>query len=90
MTDPGTTTTSTAAVSGAGHHDAYGVAEYGFVLGSAGIWGASFILIAESLEHFAPGVVTFVRISVGAMTLMAFRAARQPVDRHGASPRPPL
>ena len=66
---------------GAGHHGAYGLAEYGFVLGSAGIWGASFILIAESLEHFAPGVVTFVRISVGALTLMAFKAARQPVDR---------
>ncbi|HEY5874056.1 MAG TPA: DMT family transporter [Ilumatobacteraceae bacterium] len=66
---------------GAGHHGAYGIAEYGFVLGSAGIWGASFILIAESLEHFAPGVVTFVRISVGALTLMAFKAARQPVER---------
>ncbi|MGD9704837.1 MAG: DMT family transporter [Acidimicrobiia bacterium] len=63
------------------HHAAYGVAEYGFVLGSAGIWGASFILIAESLEHFAPGVVTFVRIAIGALTLTVFKAARRPVDR---------
>jgi drug/metabolite transporter (DMT)-like permease len=63
------------------HHAAYGVAEHGYMLGSAGIWGASFILIATSLEHFAPGVVTFVRITVGTITLGLFKGARQPIAR---------
>lgn len=63
------------------HQAAYGVAEYGLMLGSSGIWGASFILIATSLEHFEPGIVTWVRISVGALTLGLFRGARTPVDR---------
>ena len=62
-------------------HGAYGVAEYGLMLGSSAIWGASFLLIAESLEHFRPGVVTFVRIVVGAATLGLFPAARRPIDR---------
>lgn len=51
------------------------------MLGCAAIWGASFVLIETSLEHFAPGVVTFVRIAVGAMTLSAFSVARSPIER---------
>ena len=51
------------------------------MFGSAGIWGASFVFIATSLEHFRPGVVTFVRIAVGAITLGLFPGARTPVDR---------
>ena len=63
------------------HHAAYGLAEYGLMLGSSGIWGASFILIATSLDHFRPGVVTFVRITVGAITLAMFKGARVPIER---------
>ena len=62
-------------------HVGYGLSEYGYMLGSSGIWGASFVLIAMSLEHFRPGVVTFVRIAVGALTLSFFPGARTPVDR---------
>ena len=51
------------------------------MLGSSGIWGASFVFIATSLEHFRPGVVTFVRIAVGALTLTLFPGARAPIDR---------
>ncbi len=60
---------------------AYGAAEWGLLLGSSMIWGASFLFIAESLVHFRPGVVTFVRIAVGAVALGLFPAARRSVDR---------
>ena len=51
------------------------------MLGSASIWGASFVFIATSLEHFRPGVVTFVRVAIGAITLGLFPGAHAPVDR---------
>jgi drug/metabolite transporter (DMT)-like permease len=63
------------------HRGAYGIAEWGLMLGSSGIWGASFLLIATSLDHFAPGVVTFVRVIVGAVVLTAFAGARKPIAR---------
>ncbi len=37
------------------------------------IWGASFLLIAESLEAMTPGVVTVGRVGFGAITLLALR-----------------
>ncbi len=45
------------------------------------IWGASFFFIAEGLEAFEPGLVTFLRIVLGFLTLSAFPAARGKVDR---------
>lgn len=63
------------------HRGAYGVAEWGLMLGSSGIWGASFLLIATSLDHFAPGIVTFVRVTVGALVLTLFAGARKPIAR---------
>lgn len=72
--------------SAAGAGAAYGLTDWGLLLGSSMIWGASFLFIAESLEHFRPGVVTFVRIAVGMVVLGLFPAARAPVDR-GDLPR---
>jgi drug/metabolite transporter (DMT)-like permease len=51
------------------------------MLGSSGIWGASFLLIATSLDHFSPGIVAFLRITVGAVVLTAFAGARKPIAR---------
>ena len=74
--------TSTRALSAEGtHRAAFTTLDYGYMLGSSGIWGVSFILIATSLERFAPGVVTFVRITVGAIVLGLFPGARTPVER---------
>jgi drug/metabolite transporter (DMT)-like permease len=63
------------------HLTAYALVDYGYMLGSATIWGASFVLIAESLEHLAPGVVTFGRITIGALTLSLFPASHERVER---------
>ncbi len=51
------------------------------------IWGSSFLLIAESLDTLTPGVVTFGRVSLGAVTLWVLRLFRargeriEPADR---------
>lgn len=45
------------------------------------IWGASFLLIAEALEAFSPGVVTLGRVGFGALTLWVLRLIRCPEAR---------
>jgi drug/metabolite transporter (DMT)-like permease len=61
--------------------DAFGPSEWTLLLSIALIWGASFFFIEIGLEAFAPGVVAFARIALGAATLAAFPRARRPVDR---------
>lgn len=41
-----------------------------------GIWGASFLFIAIGLDHFHPGLITLMRVGLGALALAAFPAAR--------------
>jgi drug/metabolite transporter (DMT)-like permease len=43
------------------------------------IWGCSFLLIAVGLDHFAPTVVTMLRIAFGAVTLAVLPAARRSI-----------
>ena len=45
------------------------------------VWGASFLFIAEGLKAMGPSGVTFVRLFVGAATLVFFPVARKPVAR---------
>jgi drug/metabolite transporter (DMT)-like permease len=47
----------------------------------AAIWGSSFLFIEIGLEHFGPGIVAFVRVGIGALTLAALPQSRRPVDR---------
>ena len=47
-------------------------------------WGASFLFIAEGLESYAPGMVTFLRVFFGFVTLSIVarrRASIAPIDR---------
>ena len=58
-------------------------ADWALLLVPSLIWGASFLLIAEGLEAFRPGVVTFLRIAFGFVALSAIPAARRTrIDRH--------
>lgn len=51
------------------------------------IWGASFLLIAESLESFTPGMVTLLRVGLGATTLWVLRLTTQRGNRIDAADR---
>ena len=46
-----------------------------------GIWGASFLFIAIGLEAFQPGLVTWLRVLLGAAVLWFVPGARRPIDR---------
>jgi drug/metabolite transporter (DMT)-like permease len=64
------------------HSDAFSNRDW-FLLALPGIiWGTSFAFIAEALaQGIKPGLVTFLRISIGCATLALFPAARAKVDR---------
>jgi drug/metabolite transporter (DMT)-like permease len=45
------------------------------------IWGSSFYFIAEGLDSFDPALITPLRVLFGFATLLAFPAARAPIER---------
>ncbi|MPZ68938.1 MAG: EamA family transporter [Actinobacteria bacterium] len=45
------------------------------------IWGSSFLLIKVGLESFHPGLITWVRVGMGAAALMVLPAARKRLAR---------
>lgn len=55
--------------------------DWGLLIGTAGIWGASFLFMAIGLDAFSPGIVTFLRIAFGAATVAVFPGSRRSVDR---------
>ncbi|MEL7156948.1 MAG: DMT family transporter [Actinomycetota bacterium] len=54
----------------------FAVQDWALFVGISVIWGASFLLIAESLEAMTPGVVTLGRVGFGALTLGGLRLVR--------------
>ena len=62
--------------------EAFGLVEWGLLLSAAGVWGASFLFIAEGLEAFEPMFITWARVLLGAVALALFPASRTPIDRH--------
>lgn len=63
------------------HLGDFGPTEWGLLAAAAGIWGSSFLFIAVGLDHFEPGLVTWLRILLGAFGLALAPASRRPVDR---------
>ncbi len=63
------------------HRGAFAPADWLAFLSIGAIWGSSFLLIAIGLNAFEPGLVTWLRIASGALTLWVIRSARVPIER---------
>jgi drug/metabolite transporter (DMT)-like permease len=61
--------------------EAFGPAEWGLLASVALMWGSSFLWIAIGLEAFRPGLITLVRIVLGAAALGILSRSRNPVAR---------
>ena len=59
----------------------FGIADWSRFLSIGLIWGSSFLFIAEALESFEPGLVTWLRVGLGAGTLWLVPAARRKIAR---------
>lgn len=61
---------------------AFGARDWALFVALVLIWGGSFLFMAIGLDHFHPGLVTFLRVGFGAATLaLVPRARRQRIDR---------
>jgi drug/metabolite transporter (DMT)-like permease len=46
------------------------------------IWGSSFLLMDIGLEAFHPGLITWMRVGLGAVVLAVVPGARRPIERY--------
>ncbi|MDQ3660774.1 MAG: DMT family transporter [Actinomycetota bacterium] len=60
--------------------EAFGPVEWGLLVGVSLMWGSSFLFIAIGVDSFAPAIVAFARLALGAMTLALFPRARARVE----------
>ncbi|MEZ5230456.1 MAG: DMT family transporter [Acidimicrobiales bacterium] len=61
--------------------DAFGPGDWLLFLGIATIWGSSFFFIAVALESLQPGLITFLRVGLGALVLALLPGnERRPVE----------
>ncbi len=63
------------------NREAFGTGEWGLLAGIALIWGSSFVFMAIGLDAFRPGVITLVRVSLGALTLSLVPRARAAIEK---------
>jgi len=61
--------------------EAFGLTDWGLVSFLAFTWGASFLFIDIALDSLSPGLITWMRITLGAAALSFIPAARQPIPR---------
>ncbi len=62
---------------------AFGKSEWLMLCSISTIWGASFLFIANALESFKPLSIGFIRVTLGATTLVLLpQARRAKIDRH--------
>lgn len=53
--------------------------DWALFLAVSGIWGSSFLFIAIGLDALPPGLITFMRIGLGALTLAVLPRTRLPI-----------
>ncbi|MDH5223879.1 MAG: DMT family transporter [Actinomycetota bacterium] len=63
------------------HRGAFTMLDWGLFAAIGTIWGSSFLFIAIGLDAFEPGLITWLRVAMGAATLWLVPAARAPMDR---------
>jgi drug/metabolite transporter (DMT)-like permease len=61
--------------------EAFGALDWALLAGVALTWGGSFLFIELGLDHFKPGLVAFLRVFFGAVTLAMIPGARRSVPR---------
>jgi drug/metabolite transporter (DMT)-like permease len=61
--------------------EAFGALDWALLAGVALTWGGSFLFIELGLDNFKPGLVAFLRVFFGAVTLAMIPAARRSVPR---------
>lgn len=61
--------------------EAFGPTEWALLAGIGVMWGSSFLWIAIGLESFRPGLIAFLRIALGALSLALVPRSRRPVAR---------
>ena len=64
---------------------AFGAVDWAMFVSMAGIWGSSFLFIAIGLESISPGLVTLLRVGLGALTLAVLPGPPMAVDPAGLS-----
>lgn len=63
------------------HRGAFAPVDWFLFLSIGGIWGSSFLLILIGLESFEPGLVTWLRVALGAAALWMVPGERIAIDR---------
>ena len=61
--------------------EAFRAQEWALLVAIALMWGSSFVFIEIGLEHFEPGLIAFLRVAIGALTLAFLPGSRGRVDR---------
>lgn len=61
------------------NREAFAPLDWTLFLAVSGIWGSSFLLIAIGLDAFEPGLVTWIRVGLGAVVLALVPRARRPI-----------
>jgi drug/metabolite transporter (DMT)-like permease len=61
--------------------EAFEPLDWALLAGVALTWGSSFLFIELGLDHFEPGLVAFLRVFFGAVTLALVPGARRSIER---------
>jgi drug/metabolite transporter (DMT)-like permease len=77
LEDPLGTPEATPEPTGPADKAAFAALDWGLFCAVGGIWGASFLFIAIGLDHFHPGLITLLRVGLGALALALVPASRR-------------